>query len=89
MTNTEEKDFTYEFIDDFDPSQIEYEKRKRWATTLEEFSRQDAKTVKFTLKTPKEKNLCRTAIETYKKAHGLDWTVFPEKNKYNIYVCKS
>ena len=87
MKNTEE--ITFEFLDEFDPNDIEFETKRRWATTLDEFGKQDAKAIKFTLKSPKEKNLCRAAVELYKKNHHLDWTVFPEKGKYNIYVCKA
>ena len=86
----EEKNFEYEFIDDFDPSKLDLSSRQgKWIMMLREFEEQPAKTLMFGLHSRKEMLNCRQSIHSYKRAYGKDWTVFTEGSKYRIYVCKA
>lgn len=85
MENTEK---LYEFLDDdFDIRDIET--FKKWYLALREFEQSDAKKMRFTLKNAKEKNNCRSAIGSYLKRNGKDWTVICESHTYNIYIVRS
>lgn len=83
----------YEFLEDFDPNDIEIAtqggEKGKWTNILCEWMETDSKTLKFSLKSQDEKRLCRAAISQYIRKHGLDYTIYNEKNKFNIYVVRS
>ena len=88
---TMKKDYEYEFLtDDFNIDDIEIAtKEGRWSSTLIEWGNTDSKKMRFTLHNAKEKNACANAIRAYVRTHKLDWTVFCEQNKFNVYVVRS
>ena len=82
----EKEKFEFEFLDDFDINSIDVSTCSgRWAKTLYEWMQTDAKACKFTLCNQDEKNRCACALRAYTKKHNLDWTIYPERNKYNVY----
>lgn len=84
------RNFEFDFLDDFDINSIDVSTREgRWALTLREWMESGAKVCRFALHNAEEKGLCSTAIRGYIKSHNLDWTVYPERNKYNIYVVRA
>ena len=84
------KDFEFEFLDDFDINEIDVAtKEGRWALTIKKWMESGTKTCKFSLHNSVEKNNCAAAVNAYIKKHNLDWTVYPERNKYNVYVVRS
>ena len=84
MENTEK---LYSFLDDFDVRDIEL--YAQWAHALDEFDASNSKAMKFTLANAQQKNRCRSAISSYCKRNSKDWTIYNEKNKYNIYVVRA
>ena len=84
------RDYEFEFLNDFDINSIDLAtKEGRWTITIHEWEKTDAKTLRFTLHNAEEKNACRSAVMTYIRNHKLDWTVYSERNKYNIYVVRA
>ena len=82
--------FEFAFLTDFDPNEIEIAtKEQRWAEVIKQWMDTDAKTLKFSLKNIEEKGRCRTAVNKYLETHNLDYTVYSEKNKNNIYVVRA
>lgn len=80
----------FEILEDFDINSIDIATRnRRWAEILEQWRETDAKTLKFSLKNAKEKDQAVASIGMYKRAHNLDWTVYRERNTYNVYVVRA
>lgn len=81
----------YEFLSEFDINSIEIDanRLRRWAALLGEWIKTDSKAVKITCKNKDEKKLCRAALREFIRRRKLDWTVYPEKASYNVYVVRA
>lgn len=71
------------------PEGIEIWNKNRYVDTIIEWEKTDSKVIRLICKNPAEKNACRASVSAYIKNHNLDWTVYNEKNKYNIYVVRA
>lgn len=86
----ENKKIEFEFLEDFDLSEIEIATHDgRWVKILKEWIESEAKACKLTCASPKEKSRCRSAISLFIKNHALDWTVVSERGTYNVYVVRA
>ena len=89
MLNNEEKVFEIAWLDEL-PSDFEaYDKMNDWVTPFKEWILSDKKVIKLSMKNAKDKNRCYASIRRFINAHNLDYTLYPEKNKYNIYVVRA
>ena len=85
-----ERNYGFEFLEDFDINSIDVATKEGvWSQTLREWEESGAKTLKFSLKSAEEKSRCYGAVVNYNKTHKKDWTIYPERNKYNIYVVRA
>lgn len=84
------RNYDFEFLTDFDVNSIDVATREgRWAVTLLDWLNSDTKACKFSLKSADERRRCRGALANYIRSHNLDWTVYLERNTYNIYVVRA
>lgn len=86
--------FEYEFLEDFDLSSIELTKGRgngygRWINIFYEWLATDNKVLKLSLTNAAEKKTCQASIRHFIKKNHLDWTVYNERAKYNIYVVRA
>ena len=83
-------DYTFELLDDFNVNDIDVSKNEgRWACTVHDFERSNAKAVKFVCGNSAEKNRCYGSLTSYVKRKHLDWTIYCERNTYNIYLVRA
>lgn len=71
------------------PENLEFWEKNKYIDTIIEWEKTDSKCLKLICKNPKEKCGCRASVTNYIKTRKLDWTIFNEKNKYNIYVVRA
>lgn len=85
--------FEYEFLEDFDLSSIELSTRGgnngKWVKIFLEWLKTNNKVLKLSLANQHAKRNCQTAIRSFIKRNNLDWTVYNEKGKYNIYIVRA
>lgn len=60
-----------------------------YTSIIREWEKTDNKTLKFCCKDQKEKNTCRSSISAYLRKNKLDYTVYCEKNKFNVYIVRA
>lgn len=60
-----------------------------YTNAIREWEKTDNKVLKFSCKNMKEKGSCAAAVQMYIKKYKRDYTVYREKNKYNVYVVRS
>jgi len=80
----------FEMLEDFDINSIDVATRDRkWADIFDQWRETSSKTLKLSLKSAKEKDRAVTSLGVYKRQHNLDWTVYRERNTYNVYVVRA
>jgi len=85
----EERKFDIEWLDEL-PSDLEIDSNKNdWATPFKEWILSDRKVIKLLMKNKDDKRKCYASINAFIKKHKLDYTVYCEKGKYNIYVVRA
>lgn len=60
-----------------------------YTNAIREWENTDNKVLKFSCKNMQEKGNCAAAAQMYIKKYNKDYTVYREKNKYNVYVVRS
>ena len=60
-----------------------------YISVIREWEKTDNKTLKFSCKDQREKNTCRSSISSYLRKNKLDYTVYCEKNKFNVYIVRA
>lgn len=78
----------YEYLETFDLSDV-IASRGRYAPIIEKWLLSNAKALKFSLKSIEDRRRCRAAITRYRDSHHYDWTIYNEKNSYNLYVVRA
>lgn len=61
----------------------------RWVRTFREWMESDAKVIKLSLKNADEKRMCYQAIRNFIAKNKLDYTIYCERGKYNVYVVRA
>ena len=86
----QERNFDIEWLNEL-PSDLEVSSGRRndWATPFREWIMSDSKVIKLVMKNKEDKVLCYTAVTSFIRKHKLDYTVYCEKGKYNIYVVRA
>lgn len=86
-----ESNFEYEFISDINLDELDLNSKKngKYVDVLKKFLKEEGKTLRMSLKNEKDKESCCSSIRNYIKKNKLDWTVYTERNTYNIYVVRA
>ena len=86
-----ENNFEYEFISDINLDELDLNSKKngKYVDVLKMFVKNENKTLKMTLKNEKDRESCCSSIRNYIKKNRLDWTLYTERNTYNIYVVRA
>ena len=82
----------YEFIKEIittDDIDVNRSRTGMYISVIREWKKTDNKTLKFTCKGQREKNTCRSSISSYLRKNKLDYTVYCEKNKFNVYIVRA
>lgn len=82
----------YEFLDDFDLSEIDGEfpgTHGRWSNILREWIKSGAKACKLTCANENEKRRCKGSLSNFIRNHKLDWTFVSERGTNNVYVVRA
>lgn len=85
------KNFEYEYLSDFNLDDLDVTRNRsgKWSMLLDEFAKTDNKTLKISLKKTEDKRSCTSSIRQYIKKNKLDWTMYLERNTFNVYVVRA
>lgn len=78
----------YEYMEELDVDKHSITRCGRWSGILIDWMKTDKKVLKISLDDEHDKKVCRTALQAYMKAHDIDYTVYSERGKNNIYVVR-
>ena len=84
----EERKFDVEWLDEL-PSDLETFAMNDWVAPFKEWIMSDRKVIKLLMKNREDKRRCYASITGFIRRHKLDYTVYCEKGKYNIYVVRA
>lgn len=68
---------------------VKKESRSMYVPVIEQWYETDNRTLKFKCKNDTEYKSCTSAVNTYRRNHGLDFTVFQKKANLEVYLVRA